>query len=49
MSKTKFVCIDAHTCGNPVRVVVEGHPNLVGTTMSDKRQHFIKEFDWIRK
>ena len=49
MSKTKFVCIDAHTCGNPVRVVVEGHPNLVGTSMSDKRQHFIKEFDWIRK
>jgi 4-hydroxyproline epimerase len=49
MSRTKFVCIDAHTCGNPVRVVTEGHPNLVGDTMSDKRQHFLKEFDWIRK
>lgn len=49
MARTKFVCIDAHTCGNPVRVVVEGHPNLVGKTMSEKRQHFLKEFDWIRK
>ena len=49
MSKSKFVCIDAHTCGNPVRVVTEGHPYLVGNTMSEKRQHFLKEFDWIRK
>jgi 4-hydroxyproline epimerase len=49
MSKSKFVCIDAHTCGNPVRVVTEGHPSLVGNTMSEKRQHFLKEFDWIRK
>ncbi|MCB0461404.1 MAG: 4-hydroxyproline epimerase [Flavobacteriaceae bacterium] len=49
MSRSKFVCIDAHTCGNPVRVVTEGHPNLVGATMSEKRQHFLKEFDWIRK
>lgn len=49
MSRTKFVCIDAHTCGNPVRVVTEGHPNLVGATMSEKRQHFLKEYDWIRK
>ena len=44
-----FSCIDAHTCGNPVRVVVEGGPALEGKTMSDKRQHFLKEFDWIRK
>ena len=49
MSKTKFVCIDAHTCGNPVRVITEGHPNLIGNTMSEKRQHFLKEYDWIRK
>ncbi|WP_034041758.1 4-hydroxyproline epimerase [Wocania ichthyoenteri] len=49
MSKTKFVCIDAHTCGNPVRVVKSGGPNLIGKTMSEKRQHFLKEYDWIRK
>ncbi|BAO76073.1 4-hydroxyproline epimerase [Winogradskyella sp. PG-2] len=44
-----FVCIDAHTCGNPVRVIKEGGPKLIGNTMSEKRQHFLKEYDWIRK
>lgn len=44
-----FTCIDAHTCGNPVRVVASGGPALEGATMSEKRQHFLKEFDWIRK
>lgn len=45
----EFKCIDAHTCGNPVRVVTTGIPNLVGSSMSEKRQHFLKEYDWIRK
>ena len=49
MSKSTFVCIDAHTCGNPVRVIKEGGPNLIGNTMNEKRLHFIKEYDWIRK
>ena len=45
-----FFCIDAHTCGNPVRVVTGGSiPHLVGASMSEKRQHFLREFDWIRK
>ncbi|WP_286262736.1 4-hydroxyproline epimerase [Thalassotalea atypica] len=48
MIKGEYTCIDAHTCGNPVRVVTTGHPNLVGDTMSEKRQHFLNEFDWIR-
>tara|TARA_R110001592_G_scaffold8305_6_gene45468 strand:+ start:600 stop:1583 length:984 start_codon:yes stop_codon:yes gene_type:complete len=41
--------VDAHTCGNPVRVVAGGGPNLLGADMSEKRQHFLKEYDWIRK
>ncbi|MFK8058466.1 MAG: 4-hydroxyproline epimerase [Polaribacter sp.] len=49
MSKHTFVCIDAHTCGNPVRVIKSGGPNLVGNSMREKRQHFLKEYDWIRK
>lgn len=49
MSKNTFVCIDAHTCGNPVRVVRSGGPELLGASMSEKRQHFLKEYDWIRK
>jgi 4-hydroxyproline epimerase len=48
MKKT-FFCIDAHTCGNPVRLVAGGGPVLHGSTMSEKRQHFLKEYDWIRK
>ena len=43
-----FKCIDAHTCGNPVRLVSEGGPALQGKNMSEKRLHFLKEFDWIR-
>jgi len=49
MSRNTFFCVDAHTCGNPVRVVAGGGPNLIGANMSEKRQHFLKEFDWIRK
>ena len=48
MKKT-FFCIDAHTCGNPVRLVAGGGPTLDGKNMSEKRQHFLKEYDWIRK
>ena len=48
MKKT-FFCIDAHTCGNPVRLVAGGGPTLDGNNMSEKRQHFLKEYDWIRK
>ncbi len=48
MTKT-FFCIDAHTCGNPVRLVAGGGPILQGKSMSEKRQHFLKEYDWIRK
>ncbi|RXK85302.1 4-hydroxyproline epimerase [Filimonas effusa] len=48
MKKT-FFCIDAHTCGNPVRLVAGGGPVLTGANMSEKRQHFLKEYDWIRK
>ncbi len=40
MSRTTFSCIDAHTCGNPVRVITSGSPKLIGNTMSEKRQHF---------
>lgn len=49
MARRTFSCIDGHTCGNPVRVVVEGGPTLLGRNMSEKRQHFLKDFDWIRK
>ncbi len=49
MAVKRFFCIDAHTCGNPVRLVAGGEPILKGKNMSEKRQHFLREFDWIRK
>jgi len=48
MSSHTFFCIDAHTCGNPVRVVAGGGPFLKGANMSERRQHFLAEYDWIR-
>ncbi|MGN7787787.1 4-hydroxyproline epimerase [Niabella sp. 22666] len=43
-----FDCVDAHTCGNPVRLVKKGGPELEGHNMSEKRQHFLRDYDWIR-
>ena len=44
-----FTCIDGHTCGNPVRLVTGGAPQLHGETMLERRAHFQKEYDWIRQ
>ena len=49
MSKYIFKCIDAHTCGNPVRLILTENPKLKGKTMSEKRLDFLKNYDWIRK
>jgi 4-hydroxyproline epimerase len=49
MASKKFFCVDAHTCGNPVRLVAGGGPMLQGNTMMEKRLHFLREYDWIRK
>ncbi|MCM4159690.1 4-hydroxyproline epimerase [Antarcticibacterium flavum] len=49
MIEQTFECIDAHTCGNPVRLIKSGGPDLEGANMSEKRQHFMREYDWVRK
>ncbi|MFB6317927.1 4-hydroxyproline epimerase [Saccharicrinis sp. FJH54] len=48
MARRTFFCIDGHTCGNPVRVVAGGGPNLKGRSIFEKREHFMQEYDWIR-
>ena len=48
MTRHTFFCIDGHTCGNPVRLVAGGGPLLRGSTMMERRAHFLAEFDWIR-
>jgi 4-hydroxyproline epimerase len=47
MART-FFCLDGHTCGCPVRLVAGGGPVLAGATMSEKRQDFLRRYDWIR-
>ena len=49
MPSKRFFCIDAHTCGNPVRVIAGGGPLLQGSNMPERRLHFQKKYDWIRK
>lgn len=48
-TKQVFQCIDAHTCGNPVRVVYGNRPKLDGADMIEKRQDFENRYDWIRR
>ena len=49
MARHTFFCIDAHTCGNPVRVVVGGGPILPNVSMAERRQIFLRDHDWVRK
>lgn len=48
MARQVFRCIDGHTAGNPVRLVIEGAPALSGDSMSARRQDFMARYDWIR-
>lgn len=48
MTKYRFDCIEGHTAGMPVRLVVSGQPQLQGATQSERRLDFIARHDWIR-
>ncbi|MGY6547661.1 MAG: 4-hydroxyproline epimerase [Roseinatronobacter sp.] len=48
MSRHIFSCIDGHTCGNPVRLVIGGAPALTGATMLERRADFLARHDWVR-
>jgi 4-hydroxyproline epimerase len=48
MAVHRFTCIDGHTCGNPVRLISHGGPELKGKNIVEKRLHFMQEYDWIR-
>jgi proline racemase len=49
MARHTFFCVDAHTCGNPVRVVAGGAPLLPNVPMIEKREIFIRDHDWVRR
>ncbi|NKQ57703.1 proline racemase family protein [Amycolatopsis sp. K13G38] len=40
--------IDSHTCGHPTRLVVDGIPELPGTTVRDKQEYFAANHDRLR-
>ncbi|ARQ14126.1 4-hydroxyproline epimerase protein (plasmid) [Rhizobium etli] len=44
-----FFCIDAHTCGNPVRLVAGGGPLLPHLPIGERREIFVRDHDWVRK
>ena len=44
-----FFCIDSHTCGNPVRLVAGGGPNLPHVPIAERREIFVRDHDWVRK
>ena len=48
MKPNTFFCIDGHTCGNPVRLVAGGAPLLEADSASQRRQLFLRDYDWIR-
>ncbi|TIR93910.1 MAG: hydroxyproline-2-epimerase, partial [Mesorhizobium sp.] len=47
--RRSFFCIDAHTCGNPVRLVAGGGPLLPHAPIAERRELFVREHDWIRR
>src|SRR5260370_11803427 len=47
MALHPFSCLDGHPCGNPVRLVKEGAPELKGATMSERRLDFLRHPDWM--
>lgn len=47
--RNSFFCIDAHTCGNPVRLVAGGGPLLPHLPMGERREIFVRDHDWVRK
>lgn len=49
MARNVFFCVDAHTCGNPVRVVAGGGPLLPNLSMAERRQIFMRDHDWVRR
>lgn len=41
--------IDAHTAGEPLRVITSGLPPIKGSTMLEKREYMLGHYDGIRK
>jgi trans-L-3-hydroxyproline dehydratase len=45
----RIATIDAHTAGEPLRIITSGFPNLPGDTMLAKRQYAREHYDHLRR
>jgi proline racemase len=45
----KITCIDAHTAGEPLRIITGGFPALKGKSILEQRQFTRENFDHLRK
>lgn len=45
----KITTIDAHTCGEPLRVILDGWPDLPGDTILEKRRVAKAQYDHLRR
>jgi proline racemase len=44
-----FTAVDSHTEGMPTRVITGGVGPIPGTTMAERREHFVRHMDHIRQ
>lgn len=50
MNFTHFItCIDAHTAGEPLRIITSGFPPIPGDTILEKRDYVNKHYDGLRR
>ncbi|HEY7659652.1 MAG TPA: proline racemase family protein, partial [Actinomycetota bacterium] len=45
----RITAVDAHACGEPGRVIVDGMPDVPGATMFEKMVHLRDHEDWLRR
>ncbi|MCP4567109.1 MAG: proline racemase family protein [FCB group bacterium] len=45
---TRITTIDAHTAGEPLRIIVEGYPELSGDTILTRRRQALENYDRFR-
>ncbi len=45
----RITTLDAHTAGEPLRVILSGYPELPGRTILERRKYAAEHFDYLRK
>lgn len=50
MNFTQYItCIDAHTAGEPLRIITSGFPPIKGSTILEKRDYVNENYDGLRR